>query len=162
MDILLGSDHADQDRFHFFKTQIVFWLLAATDGHAKNFSIFHLANNRFRATPIYDVLSAHPIVGKGANKIAAQRVKLAMAVKGSENYYLLQMIQGRHWSKHAQLVGLGARAAEKIIEEVIASTRRVVDHVAAQLPPAFPPDLADAILGGVIDHSERLGRMASQ
>ncbi|MDM3762345.1 HipA domain-containing protein, partial [Proteus mirabilis] len=33
---LLGSSNDDQDRFHFMKAQVLFWLLAATDGHAKN------------------------------------------------------------------------------------------------------------------------------
>ncbi len=160
MQILLKSDTPDADRLHFFKTQIVFWLLAATDGHAKNFSIFHLPGNRFKATPLYDVLSAHPILGNGANKVAPQRAKLAMAVRGSENYYLLQQIQRRHWSRHAQLVGLGAPAAEKIIEEVLASAHKVVDAVYRQLPSEFPKDLADAILGGMINQCERLQRMA--
>jgi serine/threonine-protein kinase HipA len=156
MEILLSSDRPDVDRQHFFKTQMVYWLLAATDGHAKNFSIFHLPGSRFKATPLYDVLSAHPILGSGANKVAPQRAKLAMAVRGSENYYLLQQIQRRHWSRHAQLVGLGAPAAEDMIEEVIGSTRKVVEAVYRQLPPQFPIDLADAILGGVIKQSERL------
>jgi serine/threonine-protein kinase HipA len=161
MEILLSSDNADQDRVHFFKTQIVFWLLAATDGHAKNFSIFHLPQSRFRATPLYDVLSAHPILGSGAHHVAPQRAKLAMAVRGSENHYQLQLIQRRHWSKHAQQVGLGAAAAERIIEEVIGVTRNVVDSVYSQLPPEFPQDIADAILRGILSQSERLGRMAA-
>lgn len=161
MEILLSSDSPDTDRRHFFKTQVVFWLLAATDGHAKNFSIFHLPGSRFRATPLYDVLSAHPIMGSGANSVAPQRAKLAMAVRGSENYYLLQQIQRRHWRRHAQLVGLGALAAEEIIEEVIAATAAAVDSVRRLLPSGFPQDLADAILRGLTRQSERLGRMAS-
>jgi len=38
--LLSGSDYADQDRLAFLKAQIVFWLIGATDGHAKNFSLF--------------------------------------------------------------------------------------------------------------------------
>ena len=159
MEILLSSENAQQDRFHFFKTQIVFWMLAATEGHAKNFSIFHLPGSRFMATPLYDVLSAHPILGIGANKLAAQRAKLAMAIRGSENHYHLQLIQRRHWLRHAQLAGLGAPAAERMIDELIAITRDVVDCVADQLPSTFPQDLADAILNGVLHQSQRLGRM---
>jgi serine/threonine-protein kinase HipA len=40
---LAGSQQADLDRTNFALTQLAFWLLAATDGHAKNFSIFHHA-----------------------------------------------------------------------------------------------------------------------
>ncbi len=38
MDLLRQSEHPE-DRAIFFKTQILFWMLAATDGHAKN-SVF--------------------------------------------------------------------------------------------------------------------------
>ena len=37
MDYLLNSVNAEQDRYDFMKAQVLFWLLAATDGHAKTF-----------------------------------------------------------------------------------------------------------------------------
>jgi serine/threonine-protein kinase HipA len=37
MDLLFGSTHAEADRLDFFRTQVVFWLLCAIDGHANNF-----------------------------------------------------------------------------------------------------------------------------
>ncbi|MGI6436549.1 MAG: HipA domain-containing protein, partial [Sphaerochaeta sp.] len=40
MSILQGSQNASEDRLTFFSAQLLFWLLAAPDGHAKNFSIF--------------------------------------------------------------------------------------------------------------------------
>lgn len=159
MEILLGSDNADQDRFHFFKTQLVFWLLAATDGHAKNFSIFHMLGNKFRATPIYDVLSAHPILGTGANHIAPQRAKLAMAVRGTQDTYLIYQIRRRHGINHAKVVGLGAKTAEQIIDDVLANANSVVASVYDQIPEGFPMDLADAILQGVLNQGKRLEQM---
>lgn len=159
MEVLLGSEQSEQDRLNFFKTQLVFWLLAATDGHAKNFSIFHLAGSRFQATPLYDVLSAHPILGAGANKLAPQRAKLAMAVKGAQNYYNLQQIQRRHWLNHAELVGLGAAAAEGIIEDLLAAVDGVVTSAYAQLPEGYPKDLAKAILQGLVRQRDHLAGM---
>ncbi|NRR30878.1 type II toxin-antitoxin system HipA family toxin [Oxalobacteraceae bacterium] len=159
MEILLGSERAEQDRMNFFKTQLVFWLLAATDGHAKNFSIFHLPGSRFRATPLYDVLSAHPIIGTGANKVAPQRAKLAMAVRGTQNYYHLRQIQRRHWLNHAGQVGLGAVAAESIIAELLDAVDGVVASTYAQIPEGYPTDLADAILQGLVQQRDRLARM---
>lgn len=159
MDILLGSTQAEIDRARFFKTQLIFWLLAATDGHAKNFSIFHLPNSQFKATPLYDVLSAHPIIGPGAHQLAHQRAKLAMAVRGSSNYYHIDQIQRRHWANHARQVGLGAAAAEAIIDEVLAGATGVVDTVAALLPQDFPVDIAKAIFQGLLRQCERLRGM---
>ena len=149
MEVLLGSDNAAQDRSNFFKTQIIFWLLAATDGHGKNFSIALLPGGRYRATPIYDVLSAHPVIGKGKNQISPHKANLAMAVRESTNYYLIEKVQRRHWLAQAQQVGLGAAAAEQLIEEVIEATASVIGEVGNLLPNAFPIDVAEAVFSGM-------------
>ncbi|MBT9589408.1 MAG: type II toxin-antitoxin system HipA family toxin [Thiobacillus sp.] len=157
MELLLGSDNAEQDRNHFFKTQIVFWVLAATDGHGKNFSIAHLPGGSYHATPIYDVLSAHPVIGTGRNQISPHKAKLAMAVRGSSNYYLIDGIQRRHWIAQAQQVGLGAAAAEQLIEEVVESTETVIGKVGKLLPDDFPMDVAEAVFSGMRRQSAKLG-----
>ena len=156
MNLLLGSEVAEKDRRNFFKTQLIFWLLLATDGHAKNFSIALGPRGKYQATPLYDVLSVHPIVGRGASKIPAQDVRLAMAVRGSTNYYHVNRIQRRHWSAMAQQLGLGAKAAEAIIEEVLEAVPKVVDSVRQKIPPAFPLDLVDSILIGMTEQSVKL------
>ncbi|GAB2878213.1 type II toxin-antitoxin system HipA family toxin [Uliginosibacterium flavum] len=159
MNILAGSESAAQDRRNFFKTQIVFWLLAATDGHAKNFSLFLLPGGRFKATPLYDVLSAFPIMGKGRNKLPPSKAKLAMAIRGSENYYGLQQIQRRHWIAMAQQLGLGRELAESVIQETLDATERVLAEVAAQLPGDFPLDVAEAVFAGIRAQGGRLVAM---
>lgn len=149
MELLLGSDRAEQDRKNFFKTQLIFWVLAATDGHGKNFSIAHLAGSHYYATPIYDVLSAHPVIGKKKNQIAPQKAKLAMAVRGSTNYYLIEKIQRRHWISQARQVGFESGTAEQLIDEVTGSMQKVIDKVARLLPNDFPVDLAENIFTGM-------------
>ena len=62
MDLLRGSQQAIHDRETFFKLQILFWMLAAIDGHAKNFSLFIEPGSAYRMTPVYDVLSAYPLM----------------------------------------------------------------------------------------------------
>ena len=156
MEILLGSDNSEQDRNLFFMTQIIFWVLAATDGHGKNFSVAHLVGGRYHATPVYDVLSAHPVIGKGKNQISPHKAKLAMAVRGSTNYYLIDKIQRRHWIAQAQQVGLGAKIGEQLIEEVIGRTASAIDEVSKLLPDCFPMDVADAIFSGMRRQSARL------
>ena len=44
----------------------------------------------FQLTPLYDVLSAWPIIGKKANEIPLEKVKLAMALPGERPRYHLQ------------------------------------------------------------------------
>lgn len=157
MNILLGSEQAEQDRINFFKTQILFWLLAATDGHAKNFSITLRPGGCYRATSIYDVLSAHPLIGKGKNQISPNKAKLAMAIRSSTNYYLIDNIRRRHWAAQAEQVGLGRAMAERLIEEVVTATDTVIDEVGKLLPNNFPMDVADSIFDGMRRQSARLG-----
>ena len=156
MNLLLGSENKNEDRLHFFKTQILFWLLAATDGHGKNFSIAHLPGGVYRSTPIYDVLSAHPVLGSGKNKIPTQKAKLAMAVRGSTNHYLIDKIQRRHWISQGQQVGLSAEMTNTLIEEVMDQTELVIDRVSQLLPAGFPSDLAEAIFKGMKKQRVRL------
>jgi serine/threonine-protein kinase HipA len=156
MALLLGSDEAEHDRNDFFKTQIVFWVLAASDGHGKNFSIAHRPGGHYRATPIYDVLSAHPVIGKGKNKISPNKAKLAMAVRGSANYYLIEKIQRRHWIAQARQVGLMAEVAEQLIEDIIESTESVIGAVSRLLPDDFPMDIAEAVFSGMRRQSAKL------
>ena len=149
MEVLSGSVSAAADQRHFFMTQMIFWLLAATDGHAKNFSIAHLPGNRYQSTPLYDVLSAHPIIGAGAGRLPAQKVKLAMAVRGKNVHYLLNQIQRRHWIAQGQRVGFPAAEVERMIDELTARTGPVIDEVASQLPADFPQDVAESIFEGM-------------
>lgn len=160
MEILSGSGRAALDRRNFFTTQMIFWLLAATDGHAKNFSIFHLPGNRYEATPLYDVLSAHPVIGTGRNQLAARRVKLAMAVRSRNVHYLIDNLQRRHWIAQGQRVGFSAADVEEMIGELTARTASVIDEVAAMLPHDFPQDVAEAIFTGMRRLNGRLSGAA--
>jgi serine/threonine-protein kinase HipA len=156
MEILLGSNQAQQDRLNFYKTQIIFWVLAATDGHAKNFSIAHLPQNQYQATPIYDVLSAHPIIGRSNNQIASQDAKLAMAVRSKNNHYQIEKIIRRHWLAQAEQVQLGADAAADLIADIILSTPQVINVVSKLLPKDFPADVADSIFNGMLRQIKKL------
>jgi serine/threonine-protein kinase HipA len=149
MKTLGGSTAADVDRFNFFKTQIIFWLLAAIDGHAKNYSVFLLPGARFKLTPAYDVLSAHPVLGSGPNQFSPFKVKLAMAVRGTHYHYKLMEVQTKHWVHHAAIVGLGDNVALSIIDEIVSGTKKVIDEVSRQIPDEFPHKMAEAIFAGM-------------
>src|SRR5579872_26197 len=100
--LLASSAHPDDDQATFLLAQLSFWLLAATDGHGKNFSIFHQRGGTYALTPLYDVLSAWPILGHGQNELAPERAKLAMAVRGRRPHYRIDEITGRHWRELAE------------------------------------------------------------
>jgi len=156
MKILDGANDSHRDKQVFFKAQLIFYLLMATDGHSKNFSIFHQPGNRFELTPLYDILSAHPIIGTKSDQIPIQKAKMAMAIKGSNNYYHIQLIQRRHFINHALEMGISENEADKLIAEIIDVTEAVTQKVYQLLPEAYPRELADKILQGMLKQSQKL------
>lgn len=156
MEILSHSEQAEQDKAQFFRAQIIFWLIAATDGHAKNFSIAIEPQGRYHHTPLYDVLSAWPVIGPRNDQISWQKCKLAMAVRGSSNYYHLYKIQRRHWIKQGELTGLGRRRVESMMDDIISRTPEVIERVSALLPESFPPELAECVFKGIQQQCGRL------
>ncbi|OZI20968.1 toxin HipA [Bordetella genomosp. 9] len=154
---VLNSSQREQDVLDFYKAQIFFWMLAATDGHAKNFSIALLAGGRYHATPLYDILSAHPIIGTRRAQLAPQRAKLAMGVKGASGlHYRLGEIRRRHWYTHAHEVGLDAASVDGIMQELIDATDPAIEHVAARLPRHFPARVAESIFAGLRAQRDKL------
>src|SRR3546814_2551796 len=83
LNLLKGSDTPAEDQKRVLKAQILFWLTGATDGHAKNFSIFLRPGGSYSLTPLYDILSAQPSLDAG--QIERKQMKLAMSV-GSKNH----------------------------------------------------------------------------
>ncbi|MGY4107667.1 type II toxin-antitoxin system HipA family toxin [Aeromonas encheleia] len=155
MTILLGSATPEQDRYLFMKSQVLFWLLAATDGHAKNFSVFIELEGRFRLTPFYDILSIYPVLGgKGLNRRDA---KLAMGLAGRKGKkYAIEQIFPRHFFQTAKAVGFERSAMEGILIELTDAVDTVIERVTQQLPAGFPSTISSAILEGLKARSARL------
>lgn len=141
--VLRGSEE-QRDLVTLLRAQLVFWMLAATDGHAKNFSIRLLSQGRYRLTPLYDVLSAWPIAGRRHDQIHPKKMRLAMAVRGKEKHYRVDEIDRRHFNATAQRCGLGANM-DDVLDEVAAMTPSVIDRVGERLPARFPAGLFESI-----------------
>lgn len=133
LELLQASNNATNDRETFLKCQILFYLMGAIDGHAKNFSIFHQAGSRFEMTPIYDVLSIHAI----NNKQLSHKAKLAMSWKGQSknNYYSYKQVQPRHLlftCKHYGFEGLVEQFLTHIDSELSDITKTLIKKARGQ------------------------------
>lgn len=158
LNLLSKSESAERDKTTFFKAQVIFWMLCATDGHAKNFSIFLRPGSKFELTPLYDVLSVSPILGAGPNLLDPRAVKMAMAVRSQNAHWKMIEIMRRHW------VALGQRHsidADAIIEDLITKTPQVVGEVSSMLPSGFPSAIASVIFDGLILAAKKLGVVAA-
>ena len=123
MKFLDGAIAPFEDRLNFMKTQVVFWLLAAIDGHAKNFSIF-ITPGGYRLTPLYDVMSSSPYP-----QFPVQKTKMAMAI-GGKGYYRLNQIQLRHFFQSAQKVGLQEQDMERIFSDLVTEMDHAISKTA--------------------------------
>ncbi len=145
VELLKAGDTPDADLKTFLKAQIVFWLLGATDGHAKNFSIHLLPGGRFQMTPLYDVMSAQPNIDAG--EIPKKKMKLAMAV-GSNRHYTIDSIAPRHFVQTARRCGIAAALIDEILNELAGRFQTALDSVGSDLPADFPEGLRESIAEG--------------
>lgn len=149
LDVLRGSSNAVLDRQNFLRAQFLFWLMAAPDGHAKNFSISLERGGAYRLTQLYDVLSAWPVIlGDGPNRFQWKKVTMAMAVHGKNAHYKMSEIQRRHWNEVARRNGLGVDFEESIHSK-LERARGAIDEVAQDIPSDFPAAVSDTIFEGI-------------
>jgi serine/threonine-protein kinase HipA len=146
LQLLRGSDEPLADQRLFLKANIAFWLLGATDGHAKNFSVFLLPGGRFHLTPLYDVISAQPSVD--SKQIPWKQFRLAMAV-GTKPHYQMRQIAARHFFQTAERAHVGQQVVQSIVEELRDRASAAVDSVFSTLPPDFPEQIASSIEAGI-------------
>jgi len=150
LSLLNESDQRDRDRRIFMKSQIVFWLLAAIDGHAKNFSIF-IRPNGFELTPLYDVMSGDPHVNP--KTLPHQKIKLAMAVGDNRRYRVNEVLR-RHW---LQTAGSSKFAdIDALLEEICNAVPKVIELVSAEIPSGFPASVSDSIFKAIQTRTAKL------
>lgn len=155
MEFLKTSNQSEKDRKIFLKAQLLFWLLAAPDGHAKNFSIFLYSKGRFALTPLYDVMSTYPVMGHEKGKMHARNLKMAMALQGKSKHYEWFSIAKRHWLETARMCG-AEPVMQECIDEVIEQLPGVLDAVSKKLPPGFPQEVSQPIFEGMQKSIARL------
>ena len=154
---LLAQSSEPSDLANFFKAQVLFWMLRAIDGHAKNFSLFLNPGGRFQLTPLYDVLSAWPVIGRRSGQWPQQKLRMAMAWFGEQGRYTKPLeITSRRMRLTAKRLGLGD--AQPILNALIAQTPTVIAAVQAQLPADFPPTVAEPVFTGLQTSASQLQR----
>lgn len=154
MSLLLGSKDPNTDRDTFYQSQVLFWLLCAIDGHAKNFSIFIEPEGRYRLTPLYDIISAFPLI---ANKqLQERKVKMAMPLKGKNTHY--KWFEGRraHFFETAKQSKYSPERAQVLLDDMLEKVDFVIDQVASELPSSFPESIAVPIFEGMKGMRDRI------
>ena len=154
LKLLSEGDNPNQDRIDFLKSQIIFWLIGATDGHAKNFSIFLKPGGGFSLTPFYDVLSVQSAFDLG--QIPNNKFKLAMSV-GRNRKYTIMRINGRHFVETAKEGGSGITQIRQAFEEVMDLIPRAADIAITKMPMDFDAAIHKSIAKAIQERSVSLG-----
>lgn len=135
LKLLQRADEPRKDQADFFKSQIIFWLIGATDGHGKNVSIVLKPEGRYSLAPFYDVLSAQLAFDK--RQIPNKKYKLAMAVGSNRHYRILEVV-GRHFVQSGKAASLGPAVIRQAISEIFDRS----EQASAQALAAMPSDFA--------------------
>ena len=151
--LLAGSEDAQQDRMAFQLAQLAFWLLAAGDGHAKNYSIFLRHKDTYGMTPLYDIISYWPYVGDGPHKFRWRKARMAMALRSKSAHYHLHSIQARHWYAMAMRNG-GVPVWESMLG-LLEKAEPALASVQASLPADYPARIWDAVAQGMRSQVEQ-------
>ncbi len=156
LKLLAGSADADADRLTFLLTQLAFWLMAATDGHAKNYSVFLAREDLYTMTPLYDVLSVWPYIGDAANQIRWKGAELAMAVRSKNAHYSLRTIQPRHWE--ALAMKNGGEPVWQAMCRLVGKVGPTLDVLRRKLPATFPTRIFNAVASGMAAQAQQFDR----
>jgi serine/threonine-protein kinase HipA len=146
LELLRGSDDPLVDQRAFLKANILFLLMGATDGHAKNFSLFLRPGGRFQLAPLYDVISAQPSFD--SKQMFWKQYRLAMSF-GAKPHYAFRQISPRHFLETAERAGLGKDVVRSLLEELVAALPPAFERIVADLPENFPQDVVNSILDGI-------------
>lgn len=142
LKLLQRSDEPLKDQAAFFKSQILFWLLGATDGHGKNFSVFLNPEGRYGLTPFYDVLTAQPAFDK--KQLPNNKYKLAMSVGTNRHYRILEVV-GRHFVQTGKAAGLGPTVMHNVITEILEQATTAPDKAHAIMPKDFAYEIHESV-----------------
>ena len=147
LQFLGGSADARQDTLLFVLAQLTFWLMAAPDGHAKNYSIFLQPGDRYAMTPLYDILSMSPYFGDGPHQFNRKRAGLAMAMRSKNVHYAFDRIETRHW--HQLAMKYGGPAVWDAMLGLVEQVGPALAAVEKRLPKGFPGKTWSAISKGM-------------
>lgn len=153
VSLLRASDEPARDQADFFKAQIIFWLIGATDGHAKNFSIFLRPGGGFELTPFYDVLTAQPAFD--ARQIPHAKYKLAMSVGQNRKYRILDIV-GRHFVQTGKEAGLGPSIMRQVIADVLEKAESAADDALSQMPGDFSGEIYESVKNALVARARLL------
>lgn len=159
LGLLEGSASSEADRQSFLRAQTVFWLLAAIDGHAKNYSLRLLPGGRFRLAPFYDVVSVQP--GLSGGELPEDEALVSLAA-GNAGLRVVADIEPKHFVESGRAAGVPQRTVRGLFAELVETRAGAFETIRASLPEDFPPAMEDAIFDAVTGRLRQVERYLAE
>jgi serine/threonine-protein kinase HipA len=147
MRFLLGSASPIHDRDVFYCSQILFWLLAATDGHAKNLSVLIKPEGKYQLAPLYDISSSYPLMAQ--NSIQPEAITMAMPLHSKSGQAHWHQVKRQHFLETAKSIHYSVERAEAILDDMLSRVDSVINQVSENLPLNFPKGVSEPIFKGM-------------
>jgi serine/threonine-protein kinase HipA len=144
LSLLNATDDPQADRERLMAGACLSFLLAATDMHAKNFSLLHARGTprpSLRLAPFYDIASAWPYT----RRMPIQKIRLALRIGG---HYRLREILPRHFRK---LALAGSHSPDGLLAMLGEVSSRLPDEAAALLKETSEKGMSRAVLAKLVD-----------
>ncbi len=154
MELLRESDAPIQDRETFFRAQIFYFLIGASDGHAKNFSLQLGRRGRFCLAPLYDILSVAPVVHAG--RLQRKRYRLAMSIDG---HYGIDEIVPRHFEAEGKAGGLPRNRALDLLAEMADCLGPALERTTLGIADQVPATVSEPIVAASLQRSEQVRKL---
>jgi len=114
----------------------------------QNFSLFLLPGGNFQLTPLYDIMTAYPLMAQ--RQLPLQKAKMAMELYGKNRHYHWQRIQPRHWISSAKKAKYSLKTTALCVNEMFGQMDQVIAEVSALLPGNFPGHVSESTFAGMI------------
>lgn len=151
MELLRESDDPMADRETFFRAQIFYFLIGASDGHAKNFSLRLGHRGRFRLAPLYDILSLAPVVHVG--RLQRKRYRLAMSIAG---HYGIDEIVPRHFESEGRAGGLPKDRPLQLLAEMVDRLGPALEQTKHAVGNQVPHSVSDPIENDALQRARQM------
>lgn len=145
------SRNAEEDVGRFVSAMAFNWVVAATDGHAKNYAILHGSGSDARLAPFYDIASYLPYTDTELH-----RVKLAMKI-GSE--YLVRRITPAKWADLATAIDV---PIDSVLDKVRSTAELCASHADEVLNRAIGDGLTESLVQPLADRIQTRARYCFQ
>lgn len=141
------SQKPEEDVDRFLTAIALNWVVAATDGHAKNYALLHGAGGATRLAPFYDIASYLPYADAPLH-----RVKLAMNI-GSQ--YLVRRIDRASWEALAKSIRVPSTHLLERVEFAAESVATNVDGVRQSvMEEGLDRDVIDQLANRIRDRAQ--------